>query len=133
MWENLLLPRSLLAICRTVLQVASRAVSLQTQLFFWSLFVSLVNFPQAAQNVIQYTRGCSCSQFCPTAAFTKQRLQKTGFLQRATGGVHLSCVDSLDLARFSQHPKGCMYSVGFNKALEIPQQFISLAKANRKY
>ena len=130
MWDNVLLPRSLLAICRTVLQVASRAVHLQTPLFFGLCFLG--EFSQASQNLIQLTRGCSCFQFCPTAAFTRQRLQKTGFLQRATGGVYLSHVDCLDVARFSQHPKGCMYSVGFNKALEVPQQFISLANANRK-
>lgn len=44
MWDNLLLPKSLLAICRTALQVASRDVSLQILLFF-GLSVSLVNFP----------------------------------------------------------------------------------------
>lgn len=45
----------------------------------------------------------------------------------------MSCVDSLYLGTFSQHPEGCLYSVAFNKALEIPQQFISLAKAKKKY
>lgn len=75
---------SLLAICRSVLQVASRAVSLQALLFFGLRFLGEVS--QAAHNLTQLTRGSSCFSFCQKLAFSR-RPQEEG-----TWAVQIPCI-----------------------------------------